>query len=187
VKVYQMKKSISFDIDGVINDYPKCFLEFYASRYGEMFKSLAELKLKVGDISYREAKRAYRMSDYKYSVSIDGVIKELMQDLNCSHELYILSSRPFDEFPGMYDRTCDWLNAGGIPFRKILPKATQSLNDAAISLHIDDEMLHVSGLLGSVHTRFVVIGEGPASDRITFCADKPSIAAHVRDVLRLKS
>lgn len=178
-----MKKAISFDIDGIINNYPLCFLDFYALRFGKEYQTLEDLKQEIGETSYSDAKREYRLSDFKYSVPIDDRIKGLMQTLNGCCDLYILSSRPFDEFPGMFERTVEWLRLGNVPFLKILPKCRASLHDLQICLHVDDEVSHVLQLLNSTSTNFVLLGDGPSTSRLTFCADKSRIVDHVLRVM----
>lgn len=157
-----MKKYLSFDIDGIINNYPKCFLDFFNSRQSILptVDNLEFLKNKYNDL-YKFFKHQYRLSDYKYSIPVNPIIKDLINNLSNSYGIVILTTRPFERYEGMFSRTYNWLAGAGIKFDYLDVKCTNSFNNYSPIVHIDDDFNHVSDLIQIFPlTKFIVKGEG---------------------------
>ena len=73
------KKIITCDIDGVLTDYPKCWLEFLQDICGTLYNSTNEAKEKEPNYSYY--KDLYRESNYKATLPIINYNKEALNKL----------------------------------------------------------------------------------------------------------
>ena len=138
------RKIISCDIDGILNYYPECWLDYLAQKCGVRYQSIKQAK----DLEplYKEYKSDYRRSDFKANlpVNLDGVsiLKSLVDR---GYSVIIASSRPFEnpQYPDLYNMTWRWLAKNGIPFDDLVFK--NSMADFIdswpdIEFHIEDEM-----------------------------------------------
>lgn len=107
------KKIVSFDIDGVLNNYPKCFVD-YVNLKKKKFKSINVLKKKIGLKNYKIIKDKYRRSNYKYNLEINPKLISIVNKISKKYNLLISSSRPFNKYKKMYRRTHLWLKKNNI-------------------------------------------------------------------------
>ncbi len=182
-----MNKNISFDIDGILNNYPKCFLDYCSIFHGIKVESLMELKNSLRtDFDYSHLKKCYRESDYKYNLPIDINIANAIRKLSLKNNVYILTSRPFNDYPEMFKRTSDWLKNNNIEYKELLSKNIYNLNDKNIELHVDDDIGHIASLINNTVTKFVLIKEGVnlggSESRIIFCPEKHLILDFIENV-----
>ncbi len=157
-----MKKYLSFDIDGIINNYPNCFLDYFNSQKTNLPKvnNINYLKNNHKEL-YKFFKHEYRLSDYKYNVPVNQIVRELINKLSNSYGIVILTTRPFEEYEGMYSRTYNWLRSSGIKFDFLDIKCINSFNKYSPIVHVDDDLNHVSDLIIKFpFTKFVIKGEG---------------------------
>ena len=105
-------KSIAVvDIDGVLNTYPHCFIDWAKNRGIDI-----DLETNSRDrIEWEKAKSFYRMSGGKRAIPAKKGAKELTQTL---HELgffvAITTNRPVERYPNIVADTLSWLNTNGI-------------------------------------------------------------------------
>jgi hypothetical protein len=109
------KKIIILDIDGLLNDYPKSFLQWVRLTYGISVPTLAVLKKQD---NYKIIKEHYRMSGAKkYSVITDG-LNYLLDFLRSGNfYVWIITSRPV--LAETVDHTKYWLNKNKIPYDRL--------------------------------------------------------------------
>lgn len=138
---------VSSDIDGVINNYPKCFLDFIYKKTNRRYQTKDDAKLQIGKTGYQGLKHLYRESEYKYSLPYQQDGLAFYRKLNDNGIPLIFStSRPFEKYPQMFAKTKAWLDASGIHFDALIKKNTLNFQRHCITHHIDDEVQHVMKL-----------------------------------------
>ena len=143
-----MGLNFSFDIDGVISEYPGYFLEFAKEKFGELFFSIEEIKLNIGEEKYSELKHNYRVSEFKYRIPIESEIIDLSHEVYRSgSRIFVHSSRPFHAYSEMMGRTTQWLKSSGFRFEAVHSKTVVELQGNFIDVHIDDEELEINRLI----------------------------------------
>lgn len=132
----------SFDIDGVLNDYPKIWLDYIFNMEGLQFNSTEFAKKALGP-KYKIYKNEYRLSNYKYNVPVySGAIKLIESLKQNGNIIYISTSRPFDLYPKMYEQTFNWLKNNNIKFDKLISKNLLGIN-FNFDVHIDNEIAEI--------------------------------------------
>ncbi len=145
----------SFDIDGVLNNYPFTFLDFLKRESGLIFESKNEALDSLGKNGYDFHKDAYRKSDFKYQVAVDQNICNLINLFKSRRfELYVSTSRPFHLYPNMYENTINWLKMSEVPFDKLIKKS--DLISENFLIHFDDELDHIYELFNNVENRIFI-------------------------------
>ena len=148
---------ISFDIDGVINNYPICFILFVNNLLNADFTSIEEIKMFE---DYKTLKHIYRLSDYKYNVEIDSEIRDVINELYNNFQIKIFTSRPFHNYSEMYNRTKLWLDKNNVLYDGLFSKNLENFTIRNVLIHLDDETNHIKLLLESKETQFIVLEEG---------------------------
>jgi hypothetical protein len=131
-KVYKLreKEVILFDIDGVINNYPTCYLDWVRSQKGLDFKSMEEIKSNIDLKTYEQFKQEYRLSGEKRSQPINKDTVKLMTTLKNQGETIILfTNRPVTKYKIIYSDTLFWLKKNKIPFAAIYWSDFNQKND----------------------------------------------------------
>ena len=159
------KVVFSSDIDGVFNDYPESFLRFIYLKKKFKFKHIEDAKNELGS-QYSCIKNEYRSGSYKYNIpySLDALefYKELMRrDI----EIIFSTSRPFEKYPGMHQKTENWLKKSGIKFTALVEKNKENFVKFGVDYHLDDELEHIEKLLYSDNECdfFILNRDGPKS------------------------
>jgi hypothetical protein len=136
-----MSFAVSFDIDGVISDYPRHYLEFIFQKSGESLANIDEAKQVLGQIKYNEIKTEYRNSKEKYSIPIRSELLDLSDTIyKMGGMVFINSRRPFNEFPQMLTKTIEWLSKSCFKFESVNSKTLKNLVTQNCIFHIDDEI-----------------------------------------------
>jgi hypothetical protein len=114
------KEVVLFDIDGVINNYPECYIDWLKKEKNLDFKSIEEMKDKLDLKSYENLKSEYRLSGAKRSQPVIKETVELMKTLKNQGETIILfTNRPVSKYRIIYSDTLHWLKTNHIPFDAI--------------------------------------------------------------------
>lgn len=109
-----MKKAI-IDIDGVLNYYPKTFIDFCKTK-NIYYSTLQEIKEAISYNQYKQLKEEYRQSDFKHNAKIRKGSKELIQYLQKNNYLiYIITSRPLFK-NNQLEKTICWLKNNKIHY-----------------------------------------------------------------------
>jgi hypothetical protein len=128
----------SFDIDGVLNNYPAVWLNYIFQETNKRYDSKEEARSLLGE-DYWAIKEKYRMSDYKYQVPVNPDAQYLTSALkNRGDRIIIATSRPFSRYPFMQDKTRAWLESNSILFDSLIQKDDLFRED--FDIHIDDEL-----------------------------------------------
>ena len=151
------KKIISFDIDGVLNDYPQCWVDYINKKMHTKFSSKTEAKKKLGSHKYNKIKHTYRLSNYKYSIPVEKKTVNLMKKLKKKFKIIIVTSRPFQKYPNMKLNTNKWLVKRKIPFDELYYKSKLIFTKyPKIFFHIDNEVNDCNFLIKKKINCFVI-------------------------------
>jgi hypothetical protein len=153
-------KTISCDIDGILTDYPQCWLDFLELQSGVKYPSLEEAKRK--EPNYKAIKDLYRSSRFKANLPVK---QEGLEFLNKIRELgfmiIIATSRPLHEpkYPELQRLTAQWLTANNIPFDDLVFKNKEvdfvDRYNPPISYHIEDDLKYAYAMEKKGITTFV--------------------------------
>ena len=103
-----MAKIVVCDLDGCLNYYPKCFLDWVSKNYIFIYDSIDQMKMSMSVELYEEIKQVYRVSGAKRQLPIrKGAIKTLQYFKSCDWEIHILTARP--TFSPVKEDTLYWL------------------------------------------------------------------------------
>lgn len=109
-------KKVMLDIDGVLNDFPKTFINFCNDKLNTDFLTIEEVEKKLSYNLYRKLKKEYKFSDYKHKAKIKFFAKELVNYLKKENYLiYIVTARELFE-KNQLDLTISWLKENEIDY-----------------------------------------------------------------------
>jgi hypothetical protein len=158
-------KYISFDIDGIMNDYPRCWISYLNGRIEENVSleiSIEEVKSIVGLELYKKVKDDYRNSDYKANLEFNADAKLLADDfIKEGYKIIISTSRPFNDsrYKKLKTNTINWLKKNSFHFDLFVDKNYEleylGLYDKIV-LHIDDECKYAEQFVSKDIQTFIV-------------------------------
>jgi uncharacterized HAD superfamily protein len=137
-------KKISCDIDGILTNYPYCWLEYLANQCGALYSSVKDAK--KAETNYKMIKDKYRCSNYKANLPVNKVAVELLQQIKRrNYYLIMATSRPIDNpmYPELKNITENWLKKNNVLYDCILFKnETADFIDLfdSIEFHIEDDI-----------------------------------------------
>jgi uncharacterized HAD superfamily protein len=114
-----LQKICALDIDGVLNYYPDCWVDFVNLRTGteQKFDDINQVKKRLSYLAYKRLKHEYRESAFKASVLANEEAIEFTHILRrAGYFVVIVTARPFDDYPGLMMRTLGWLTANNFHF-----------------------------------------------------------------------
>jgi|TARA_B110000879_G_C11183395_1_gene519805 hypothetical protein len=134
---------ITCDIDGVLNFYPQMLIDYAQDEYKISISDLPHFKSQYIK-KYTEIKSAYRYSSYKHEASARSFVVDKLNVLSDNgYDILILTTRPFDRFPGMYELTLKWLESIGLKFSTLQSKTKSNIDLIKPIFHIDDRLDHI--------------------------------------------
>ena len=108
-----------FDIDGVINNYPYCFIDWVNSKFQKNFKTFKELQSIQID-EYNNYKELYRKSGVKQFQPINKDTVDTINKLYYAGEKIVLYTvRPVSKYKRIYYDTITWLKINKINYHAI--------------------------------------------------------------------
>jgi len=111
---------IIFDIDGVINNYPDCYLDWVSDKTGVKYRDMDDIKSQLDIETYERIKEEYRLSGAKRNQPVNKTTVTTMQKLADMGETIILyTARPVSRYKRIYSDTLHWLKKNNIPFEAI--------------------------------------------------------------------
>ena len=140
------KKVISIDIDGVLNNYPQCWIDYVNMYLGRLYQTKNDIKLALTEKLYQEIKDEYRNSGYKINLPVDRMAVEIIDTLKYKgYYVIVVTSRPIfnKNYPTLYNITKQWLCNNKINYDYIYYKYQKEFildGRFEIHLHIDDEL-----------------------------------------------
>ena len=143
--MFKYSDTWSFDIDGTLTKYPEEWLEYVFKKTGKSFKSTNYAKNILGD-DYEKLKHSYRISDDKYEIKIDKYVRDFINKIKSANGIVIIAtSRPFDKYKNMREKTMNWLNKNNIKFDSLIKK--KDLFNIHYDLHVDDDLSQILQLI----------------------------------------
>jgi len=115
-------KIVGIDIDGVLGEYEKCFLNYFNECHDSTkFNSIEELKDCIGIEMYEKIKSEYRQSGYKADMQACEGASEFTKKLReMGYKIIILTARPYKEYYTIYPDTLKFLEKREIIFDAII-------------------------------------------------------------------
>lgn len=153
---------VIFDIDGVINNYPICFLDWANQKLHLSTKSVKELKEALDLKAYQEIKIEYRLSGLKRVQPVNQTTVKLMETLKKKGETIILfTNRPVSQFKVIYVDTLYWLRTNHIPFDAIYWSDFQRKEDIyklrfKIKYIVEDDLENTKNFIHEGHKVFLL-------------------------------
>lgn len=143
---------VSLDIDGVLVDYPNCWLEFIKQETGKSFINIAEAKSELGS-DYRIIKAKYRESSFKRNLELKKDASIFIEQLKTrDYKIKLSTSRPLDspEYPKLRELTEDWCYryvslAANVEYKDKGLANIKNLDQ--ITFHVEDEWQHAKEFL----------------------------------------
>lgn len=105
------QKICAIDIDGVLNYYPKPWVDFLNIECSTKYNNLVEIKENIPYNLYRRTKSKYRTQGIKRTLEPRKGSRELLEKLKQMKYLIILiTARPVHEHINLFRDTIYWLN-----------------------------------------------------------------------------
>lgn len=115
------EKVCAFDLDGILNYYPKTWVDYINATLCTSFKDLNEAKGAIPYSTYKTMKWQYRESGIKAKLEIRAGAKAVMDELQRrGYKILILTSRPFKKHKTLFKQTTSWLDQHQIPYDGII-------------------------------------------------------------------
>jgi len=123
------KNVVGIDIDGVLAEYPKGFLNFIKDETGinlnneeiktyNLYDAVGEI---VGADKMKKLKHKFRAEGHKRNLPvIPGAQEGLKRLRDQGKTIILLSARPYKEYPRIFGDTIDWLNKNNFDFDAII-------------------------------------------------------------------
>jgi hypothetical protein len=111
------RKIAFIDIDGVLANWPKCFIDFVNEKYNRKYASVKEIDQKelIG------FKLEYRTSGAKKTLELNEHAVELTKHLKeKGYFVILLTARPYKKIFRIYTDTLQWLKSNDIAFDGII-------------------------------------------------------------------
>ncbi|MBN9300128.1 MAG: hypothetical protein J0I41_24230 [Filimonas sp.] len=144
------ERLITCDIDGILNNYPQCWLDFLEIESG--IKHLSVEDAKKNEPAYRKHKDNYRKSSFKANLPVNALAVQLLQALNAKgYRIVMATSRPIDDisYPELRSVTESWLHKNAVPFHKLVFKS-ESVDFIhqfdQIDFHIEDDIKYATSI-----------------------------------------
>ncbi|WP_353077510.1 hypothetical protein [Flavobacterium sp.] len=144
-------KIVSFDIDGVLNNYPECWLLYLNNRLNFDFRSIEDAKNVLKKDLYDSIKKEYRLmgENSEFTLANHDMIKVVNSFYDAGFHVIISTSRPISSpiYPMLFNLTSQWLIDCGVQFSQLVHKDDTLTNHrhlfSKILFHIDDEMKYI--------------------------------------------
>ena len=116
------KKVCAIDIDGVLADYPKSFLDFAVENFGVSWQleSVPECFNKPS-LLHSKIKDKYRQSGTKQNIKVISGAQELLNTLKKKgFSIILLTARPYKKYKRIFADTLIWLNKNKLKYDAII-------------------------------------------------------------------
>lgn len=146
-----LEKIVSFDIDGVLNNYPDCWLKYLNHRTQSEFENISRAKEILDENIYNLIKDEYRLMGENsiFTITNAKMIKLINKFYEDNYYVIISTSRPLmsSKYPNLYNLTYQWLKKEGVCFSELIYKDDTLSNHThlldRILFHLDDEIKYV--------------------------------------------
>jgi 5'(3')-deoxyribonucleotidase len=133
-----MKTIVVCDIDGCLNYYPQCFVDWVNARFSLNMPNLERVKVMLGS-SYENVKNAYRTCGVKRELAVVPGAGKVLRDLQSrGYQIHLVTTRP--PLPEVIEDTKYWLGKNEIEHDRLV--------------FIEDKVLYVSQHLDQINLVF---------------------------------
>lgn len=115
-----MNKLCALDIDGVLNNYPECWIDFIHLKTGTRFDNLFVAKDMLSYSDYKKLKDEYRSSSYKLHIPARLGASNFLNKIEKMFDVIIITARPFDEYPELRQITTNWLKNNNLRYESLI-------------------------------------------------------------------
>jgi hypothetical protein len=122
-KIYNdREKKIAFiDIDGILCQWPKPFIDFANYKMNESFCSIKDIIKKYDQLVFNNLKLEYRLSGIKRTIPIiDGAVDFVNKLKENDYFVVLLTARPYKTVFRIYSDTLYWLESNNIKYDAII-------------------------------------------------------------------
>lgn len=120
-EVKENEKVCGIDIDEVLGEYTKSWIEFVNKECGTIYDDIFVMKDTIPYQQYRDLKEKYRLSGIKEKMPVKEGASELTLELRkMGYVIIILSKRPVQKYPTLFKQTVNWLDNNNIVYDGII-------------------------------------------------------------------
>lgn len=121
LKLIHDRNIVALDVDGVLSDYPACWVTFINENYGTNLKTLSDAKQRFALSAYETIKHAYRASGYKATIPAKPFASEFTHELKKrGYTIVLLTARPYDRYANMFTDLITWAKNNDIVYDAII-------------------------------------------------------------------
>lgn len=139
-----MSQLIICDLDGCLNNYPQCFVDWVNSKLGVNFDSITQAKESLGE-KYESVKYDYRICGAKRELEVrEGAEKVLRLLRKRGYRIHIITHRP--AFSPVKEDTMYWLQKNRLEYDELVftnekyGYVSRYKNDIAFIIEDDTEL-----------------------------------------------
>ena len=157
------EKVAVIDIDGVLNNYPLNFVDFFQSN-GFEYEDIKTFKLN-DFANYSAQKHCFRAQGHEANGKLVKGVNEKLKNIQKNHKIVLLTARPYEEYSRLFSDTVQWLEDNEVPYDFIFfskNKEEWLLNNfkkEQIALVVDDQINNVTQLMKYFSNVFLVKNE----------------------------
>lgn len=118
--IASIRPIVLIDLDGVLNHYPKPFLDFVAQQTGKQYETMEALEEQ--DMALKvQMKHLYRQSGIKRTLPVrEDSVFSCQALARAGYDLVIMSQRPRDLYARIEGDTIYWLRRQQVPYSRLL-------------------------------------------------------------------
>ncbi|MDE2292096.1 MAG: hypothetical protein KGL53_08430 [Elusimicrobia bacterium] len=152
------RRPVTTDLDGVLNHYPQCWVDYINLESRSEFATKAEALQALGKTRYADLKDRYRRSSFKATLPPRKEAVELLRQLDAAgHRIVVTTTRPFLRYPGLFEMTAAWLRNNGIPHASLERKEPKVFDRlSGLLFHIEDDPEDALAIASLGHKVFLV-------------------------------
>lgn len=120
-QIERNEKVVAVDIDGVLSNYPKNWVDYIRKNTKYKIKDLYNAKNTIPYSEYRNLKLRFRKSGEELKAPVVGGARDFLKRLKAAgYKIYLLTARPFDEVPNLSGDTHKWLQKNNLIYDGIV-------------------------------------------------------------------
>ena len=144
LKLSEKTKIVAIDIDGILSDYPDCFVKFANKKLSKKYANLFELKKEESNTVIDELKHEYRSCGVKAHLPVNFAAPRLTKILkDAGYTIVLTSARPYKIYNRIFSDTLIWLKKNKIFYDYIVWDAEKHIqvirNYPKMEFMIEDE------------------------------------------------
>ena len=114
-RLQKNEKVAAIDIDGILTDYPFCWVDFINKTLKKKFKDLTEVKKGLSFFEYKRLKIIYRTQGFKKNLpAMKGATEFVKRLQKKGFKVILLSARPVIQHREIQNDTLEWLKKNDI-------------------------------------------------------------------------